>query len=169
MKPLLFALVFLVAGAAQAQTVVIECAPINQMSQPLKIGWDQVNQITSMTSTANVITGVIVTQMKSRILLQGETQEDDSTNLFKSIYSENGLVLTPDHHKWALAYDAVVLDLTQVKFSPTAGPVHPGTYDATAALVLVASHPQGRGLAKAVDTRSIDLKCTYTASYGIFQ
>ena len=167
MKSLLFVLILVLANAAQAHTVTIDCAPINQMSQPLKIGWDQVNQVTSLTTTFDIITGVITTQMKSRILLQGETNEDDSTNLFKTVPSENGFVMTPDHHKWALAYDAAILSLTKVNFPPSAGPVPAGVYPAKATLVLVASHLQGSGLGKSVDTRSLDMNCTYTVDYSV--
>jgi hypothetical protein len=159
MTSLLSALILTLAAHAYPN-LDIQCQPVHGFDSPLAVSWDQVVDIVGVHATMPA--NAMRIEVKSKVQLGGTTQPSEVTDVYALAPASKTTLLRDAHESNGPALDSAAFVIENIDLPPSAGPVPPGTYSATAALVLVASHRTSPGKPLVVETRQIDLVCAFS-------
>ena len=159
MTSLLSALVLTLAAHAYPN-LDIQCQPVHAFGNPLAVSWDQILKVTSVHATMPA--NVMQIEVKSTVRLSGAEQSTGTTDIYGLAPSSQTTLLRDAGSSNGLRLDSVTFVIENIDLPASAGPVAPGDYSSTAALVLVASHRTGPGKPLEVETRQVDLSCKFS-------
>ena len=161
---MLFTLIAMTLSAHAAPGLSVVCGPDRPLAPALRVSWDTLTAVDSVQVTAAIQEAPVIT-IRSRILTDGSASEKRVADVYNIDQRDQAVLVRDDSQSSGLHYDSVTFVMTDIKAPPSAGPIPPGDYPATASLVLVASHRPGPGEPNVVETRKVDLGCVYSVRY----
>ncbi len=157
----LFSIPALASGPANPE-MTIYCTPARKMSSPLAVKWDRLLEVVSIEGSRAGMT------MRSKVYYEFDKATQTVTDTFTASAMVSGAMtqLIQTEADQGLRYNAAFFHISEMKLPDSAGPVPPGTYNGTAALILISESrgKPGEGLLEPTVAK-VHLNCKFDIRY----